>query len=102
MKVPVKLVREVHPEASTLITDSGEAEPGLLDLGESVPSGDEARADRAGCGLVSQKTKVADDSVMQLSVLGIRAVEEEERINEQGEVVDERDVEGSGGLKVFR
>jgi hypothetical protein len=93
---------ELGAEASPFVPDLAVAKPVLLDLWEAIPTVEEAGVDLSAVRNVSKKTDVPNDLVVQPAVLGLLAVEQQERIDEDREVIDQRYVERAVRIQQHR
>jgi hypothetical protein len=66
----------------------GKTQPILFNLGKAMPGTEQPLVNGAKLCLVSQKNQILYDRFVKLLVFCFLAVEEQERINEQGQVGD--------------
>src|SRR6266478_3087868 len=86
---------EIDSKPAALVSCFGKAEPSLLDLRKAIP-GPEHRFINVPCpSLVSKENDTLNHLIVELAILGLLAVEQQERIDEQRQVGDQRNVEGA-------
>src|SRR5882724_11559910 len=93
MKVSVKSGGEIIAEATTLVAGAAEAKPVLAHFREEEPLANVTHADRGIDRHIAEEFDVSNDLVVECIVFGLIAVKQEERVDEYGQIVDERDIE---------
>src|SRR4051794_36768539 len=76
--------------------------PVLLHLLEEKPALQQVLTDPFLRGHVLEESNISDDPFVKLSILGILAVEEIEWVNEERQIVDERDIESAVLIQSLR
>ncbi len=93
LKVTVQRFSELPAESATSVPASAKAEVILFDFREPVPSVQQPIAQRPFRGPVAKKFEISDDVIMELAIFRRFAVEQEKRVDEQGQVADEGNIE---------
>jgi hypothetical protein len=95
VQVAVKGASEIHTEPRAGISDNGEPQPILLDLGKAVPGVEQAIAHAASAGTIPQKHEVLNDALVESLIFRLIAVEQKERVDEERQIIDQGNIEGA-------
>src|SRR5258706_4126119 len=86
---------EIDSKPAALVSCFGKAEPSLLDFRKAIPGPEHRFANVACPSLVSKENEILNHLIVQLAILGLLAVEQQEWINEQWQVGDQRNIESA-------
>ena len=100
VQVRVKSPGEIAPEPAASISILGESQPVLLHLRKSKPRFDQTIFQCSSSSFIAQKPKVSNHPFMEYFVLGSLAIKEQERVNEEWQIVYNGDIERTVGLQV--
>src|ERR1700732_4561763 len=102
MQIAVQGGGEVCPETTAPIAAAAETKPVLAYFGEPKPMVEQPLADGGVCRYVAEEFDVPNDALMQVVVALLLAVEQQERVDEQWQIVDQREVECAIGFQRHR
>lgn len=102
MKVALQNCCEVASQPTSLVPRLTEAKPVLADLWKAKPMIQQSPADRRVNRNITQKLHVGNDLFVQRLEMLILAVKKQKWVDEQRQVVDQRNVERTVFLQYFR
>ncbi len=101
MKIIIERASKLDTEAGTAITNQTVAEPILFYFRKHKPTKQQSFMNLTVLRTSFKKTQILDHLVMKLSIFRLDRIEQKEGINEEGKIIDQRDIKSAVIFKII-